>query len=77
MNPDIFQAEHVKGTCDQFFFLLDETCDATFLRRGFRIACISKERLTALTRPRSNKVARAKKLLAKRDSSINRSLPYP
>jgi hypothetical protein len=62
MSPDILQAEHVNGTRDQFFFLLEELCGATLqpCKGFFESACIFKEQLTALTRPRSNKVARAK-----------------
>lgn len=57
-SPDILQAEHVNGTRDQFFFLLEELCGATLQPcEGVFEICIFKERLTALTRPRSNKVA--------------------
>jgi hypothetical protein len=61
MSPDDLQSEHVNGTRDQFF-LLEELCGATLqpCEGVSEIACIFKERFTALTRPRSNKVARTK-----------------
>ena len=63
MSPDILQAKHVNGTRDQFFFLLEEPCGATLqpCKGVSEIACIFKERLTALTRPRSTKVVRGEK----------------
>lgn len=51
--------------------------DIVTLRRGFRITCIFKERLTALTRPRSNKAARTKNDFLKNASAAQTATCLP
>lgn len=80
MNPDIFQTAHVNGTGDQFFSLRRAMWrDIATLQRGFRNRLHFKERLKALTRPRSIKVAWAKMTSCKTrlQHKLNRDLSYP
>ena len=74
MGPDVLQAEHVNCTCDQSSSLsLDMWRDIATLRRKFRELPASKERMTILTRPRSNKVARALHATVKAKDGLQRA----